>query len=92
MAIGRHERRAERRPAFAAVFGERRTDVALDLVEILELAWHDCYGEITPSNQVIDDLLACSEGRLDRLVAAAHLAVTDWRDLRLQADEIRASR
>jgi hypothetical protein len=34
----------------------------------------------------------CAEGRLDRLVAAAHLAVTDWRDLRMQAAEIRSGR
>jgi hypothetical protein len=89
VAVGRRERRAERRPAFTAAFGEQHASVALDLVEILELAWHDCYGEITPSEQVIDDLLTCAEGRLDRLVAAAHLAVTDWRDLRLQAEELR---
>lgn len=89
MAVGRRQRRAERRPAFTTAFGEGQANVALDLVEILELAWHDCYGEITPSDQVIDDLLVCSEGRLDRLVAAAHLGVTDWRDLRVQADELR---
>jgi hypothetical protein len=91
MAIGRRERRAERRPAFTAAFGEREANVALDLVEILELAWHDCYDEVTPSEQVIDDLLVCSAGRLDRLVAAAHLAVMDWRDLRVQAEELRRS-
>ena len=88
MAIGRRERRAERRPAFEATFGSQQ-DVALDLVEILELAWHDCYGELTPPPAVIDDLLVCSRGRLDELVRAAHLAVVDWRDLRVRAASLR---
>ena len=86
--VGRRERRAARRPAFAATFGAAQ-DAALDLVELLELAWHDCYGEVTPPPEVIDDLLVCSNGRLDDLVAAARLAVTDWRDLRMQAEGMR---
>jgi len=34
---------------------------------------------------MIDDLLVCSQGTLDGLVRAANLAITDWRDLRMQA-------
>jgi hypothetical protein len=25
--------------------------------DLMEMAWHDCYGEITPSDRVIDDVL-----------------------------------
>ena len=72
-----------------AVFGEAGADRALDLLELVELAWHDCYGERSPSDQVIDDMLLVSDGTLDGLVAAAHLGITDWRDLRVAADELR---
>ena len=88
VAIGRRERRAERRAAFVEVFGAQ-ADVALDLLEVVELAWHDVYGDITPPREVIDDLLACSGGRLDDLVRAAHLGLTDWRDLRMMAADLR---
>jgi len=55
----------------------------------MEMAWHDCYGEITPSEQVVDDVLLCSQGTLDGLISAAHLAVIDWRDLSVMASDIR---
>ena len=71
------------------MFGSEQAPVALDLLELVELAWHDVYGDITPPDQVIDDLFVVSEGRIDRLVRAARLAVTDWRDLRVAADDIR---
>ena len=89
MAVGRARRRAEREAAFRDVFGEQDAAAALDLIELLEFAWHDCYGEITPPAEVIDDVLLCSGGRLDRLMKAARLAVSDWRDLRLAADAAR---
>jgi hypothetical protein len=68
-----------------AVFGEDLASAALDLLELTELAWHDCYGEITPPETVIDDILLLSEGRLGPLIEAARLAVMDWRDLRVAA-------
>ncbi len=71
------------------MFGEAGADRALDLLELVELAWHDCYGERSPSDQVIDDMLVVSDGTLDGLVAAAHLGITDWRDLRVAADKRR---
>lgn len=74
------------------VFGEDRAPTALDLLELVELAWHDCYGEITPPDAVVEDLLLMSGGTVGGLVGAAHLAVTDWRDLRVAADERRARR
>jgi hypothetical protein len=41
--------------------------------------------EVSPPEEIIDDLLLLSDGRLDGLVSAARLAVTDWRDLKLAA-------
>ena len=72
-----------------AVFGEDTAPIALDLLELTELAWHDCYGEVTPSEEIIDDILLLSHGDINRLIQAAVLAVTDWRDLKVAADELR---
>lgn len=90
MAIRRAERREDRNERVAEVFGEKRTTAALDLLELVELAWHDCYGEITPPDEVIEDILLLSGGDLARLISAARLAVSDWRDSRVAADELRA--
>lgn len=89
MAIGRAERRSERRTKVAVLFADR-TDRALDLLELLEMAWHDVYGEITPPESVIDDVLTLSKGTLRGLIRAARLAVADSRDLSLQAAAVRA--
>jgi hypothetical protein len=90
MAVSREERRNERRPRVVALFPSGEVTAALDLLELAELAWHDCYGEITPPDEVIGDILVVSEGDLAKLVAAARLAVRDWRDLRLSADSVRS--
>ena len=82
----------EREPRVAAIFSETHTPRALDLLELTELAWHDSYGDITPSEDVIDDMLVVSDGSLDQLIQAARLAVTDWRDLKLAADAVRNRR
>ncbi|MGB8360523.1 MAG: hypothetical protein WCE80_03920 [Acidimicrobiia bacterium] len=74
------------------MFGEERAPFALDLLELTELAWHDCYGEITPSEDVIDDMLLLSEGSIERLAQVARLAVADWRDLKVAAEELRHKR
>ena len=75
---------------FEAQFGSN-ADVALDLVEIVELAWHDTYGDITPPPEVVEDMLVLSDGRIGGLVSAARLGLTDWRDLRVAADARRSS-
>lgn len=74
------------------MFGEQRAPIALDLLELTELAWHDCYGEITPSEDLIDDMLLLSEGSTERLIQVARLGVADWRDLKVAAEEYRNSR
>lgn len=70
-----------------AAFGSR-ADAALDLLELAELAWHDCYGEVSPPESVIHDILTVSQGNLAKLAQAARLAVEDSRDLRMQAEAI----
>jgi len=91
MAVGRSERRAERRDRVVAAVGDASADSALDLLELVDLAWHDCYGEVAPPDAVIEDILILGQGKLDRLLRAAHLAVVDWRDLRVAADAERHS-
>jgi hypothetical protein len=85
MAISRAERRSEREVRAAELFGAQAA-AALDLLELLELAWHDCYGKIAPPEQVIEDIWVMSDGDLAQLIATVHLAVTDLRDLRVAAD------
>ena len=63
----------------------------LATLELLELAWHDCYGETNPPVGIIDDIFLCSAGELSKLATTAVLAVTDWRDVRVMADQIRLS-
>ena len=75
----------------AAVFGVDQADTALDLLELVEMAWHDCYGEVTPPPDVVADILTVSGGTIDGLIIAGRLAVTDRRDLRLAAEASRES-
>jgi len=71
----------ERKPEIERVFGARRTKTVVELLTLLEFAWHDCYGEVSPPEDVIADVLALSQGDIDALVHATHLAVIDRRDL-----------
>lgn len=89
MAVSRADRRRDRTNRALAVFGEERAPIALDLLELTELAWHDCYGEITPSEDIIEDMLLLSEGSIERLVQVARLGITDWRDLKVAAEAFR---
>ncbi|KOG30689.1 hypothetical protein AQJ84_15520 [Streptomyces resistomycificus] len=75
-----------------AAVGKDAAPAALDLLELVELAWHDCYGEITPGDQVIEDILTCTQGDLTRMIGVCRLAVESWRDLRVAADGIRSGR
>jgi hypothetical protein len=88
LAIGRAARRAERSPLVESVLGESQASAGLDLLELTEYAWHDCYGEITPPDDVILNILICSHGSLATMIRAAKLAVRDWRDLYLWAEDV----
>ena len=90
MAISREQRRDDRRERVLAAIDEWQADAALDMLEPVEFAWHDCDGDMSPSELVVDDVLTVSAGRVDRLVAAGLLAVKDWRGLRLAVDDLRA--
>jgi hypothetical protein len=91
MAVGRSERFAAIRPRVVELFGDEAGTLArvAQVLELTELAWHDCHGEPGPPPKVVDDILACSGGTLDGLVDAAHLAVVDARDLALRASGAR---
>jgi hypothetical protein len=51
--------------------------------------WHDCFAEVSPPDEVIEDVWIVSEGQIPKLVQAARLAVEDSRDLRMNADALR---
>ena len=89
MVVGRAARRERRRSRVAEAVGEHNATHALDLLELVELAWHDCYGESSPPESVIDDILVLGRGDLSLMISAARLAVVDFRDARLAADELR---
>jgi hypothetical protein len=92
VAIGRAQRWAERLPRIVATFGDdkRTLEHVAAVFDLMEMAWHDCYGEPTPSEDIVDQVLVCSGGTLGGLVEASRLAVRDRRDLQLWADDLRA--
>jgi hypothetical protein len=85
IGVSRRERREAARGRASVELGAD-ADAALDLLELLELAWHDCHGDTTPPPQVLEDVWRAAGGDLAGLVSAARLAVTDRRDLRVAAD------
>ena len=70
----------------AAVFDAGSVEAVLDLLETMEIAWHDLYGEISPPESVIDDVLVVSGGNLAALMRAVRLGLADPRDLRVAAE------
>jgi hypothetical protein len=89
MAVSRADRRMERTERAKQEFGGD-SEAVLDLLELTEFAWHDCYREVTPPEQVIDDIFVVARGNLRDFIYASRLAVTDFRDLRMQADRTRS--
>lgn len=90
MVTSTADRRRARSRRAAELFG-RQAEAALDALALLDFAWHDCYGEPTPPDQVIEDIWMVADGDLGYFVSAAHLAVLDFRDLRMNADDKRRS-
>jgi len=81
------DRRRARSARATEVFG-KKADAALDALALLDFAWHDCYGESSPPEQVIEDIWVVSDGDLAEFVSASYLAVTDFRDLRMNAGDV----
>jgi hypothetical protein len=90
MVIERADRRAGRRTKVAVLFADR-TDRALDLIELLDMAWHDQHQEPSPPESLIDDILLLSGGDLWQLIRWTRVAATDWREARDAAEELRES-
>ena len=84
MAASREGRRRARAERARQAFGDDAS-VALDVLELTEYAWHDCYGDVSPPDTVVEDIWTVSGGDLRRLVSAALLAVRDRRDLQVAA-------
>lgn len=74
MAVSRADRRREREGRVVAVFGKYRAARPLDLLELVEVAWHDCYGYLRPPEEIIDDMLLLSDGSVARVSSSRH----DW--------------
>ncbi len=93
MAIGRAERFEERKPRVIAVFGDdgKTLRAVSHIFALMEMAWHDCYGEVAPPVDVVDEVLLCSGGTIAGLIDAAHLAVIDRRDLAVWAADLRGT-
>ena len=91
MPVGRSSRFEARKPRVIAVFGDDADVISrvAQVFELMEMAWHDCYAEVTPPEDVVDDILVCSGGTLAGLLDAAHLAVIDRRDLAVRASHVR---
>lgn len=88
MVLSGADRRRARGQRATEVFGNQANAV-LDALALLDFAWHDCYGESSPSDAIMEDIWEVSEGDLAKLISAVHLAVIDFRDLRVWADEHR---
>jgi len=87
MAIGRRERFDVIKPRVIQIFGDDPATIThvAQVFELMEMAWHDCYGEPSPPDDVTANILTCCGGTLQGLVDAAHLAVIDSRDLAVRA-------
>ena len=66
MAQSSTERRSERRPRAVAEFGNS-AEAVFDALELAELAWHDCFGDVTPPRRSDRRHLHCCPRQLDRV-------------------------
>jgi hypothetical protein len=94
VTVGRAERWEAIKPKAIEAFGNDEHVLATVAAQIhlLEMAWHGVYGEIAPSESIVEQVLLCSKGTLDGLIRAARLAVLDRRDLQVWAGMLRADR
>jgi hypothetical protein len=92
MAVGGEQRRAARKPRIDARFPSAEVEAALDLLHLVDMAWHDCFGpsELEIPSKVLDDVLLLADGSLANLIRFSRTAVWDFRDVRVAADNQRA--
>ncbi len=69
MAISRADRRENRGARARAGFGVD-AEAVLDVLELTEFAWHDCYGETSPPEAVIDDVFVVAKESLKQFIRA----------------------
>ena len=83
MAIGSEQRRRERKPRIETLFAGEQVEAVLDLLDLMDMAWHDCYGpqELEVPPDVLDDVLLLADGDLAVLARVARQAVIDVRDV-----------
>ncbi len=83
MAIGSEQRRQERKCRIEALFAVDQIEAVLDLLDLMDRAWHDCYGprELEVPPDVLADVLLLADGDLAVLVRVARRAVIDVRDV-----------
>ena len=91
MVESAESRRQRRREVLGAQFRPGDLEAALDVMALVDLAWHDCYGEAAPPRAVEDDILTLAAGDVSALARAGLLAVVGFRDARVAADERRSS-
>jgi hypothetical protein len=88
-AKDRQERRALREPRATEVFGPQSPAV-LDILEITDWAWYAVYGQDSLSERVVTAIFDCADGDLALFALAAKVALTDYRDVLVWADQVRA--
>ncbi|WP_394847466.1 hypothetical protein LZC95_08370 [Pendulispora brunnea] len=81
------DRRDDRKPRVIAAVGANLAGPVLDLLELTELAWHNLVGEEVLPDDIIDDILAVSEGNLATMMMAARHALLDRKDLKVWAED-----
>jgi hypothetical protein len=91
MAVGSEQRRRELRHQVEGLFAHGEVERALDLLQLTDMAWHDCFEpkELEIPAEVLDDILLLAGGNLSKLIGLARMAVLDFRDVRVAADDVR---
>ncbi|WP_143264107.1 hypothetical protein [Amycolatopsis kentuckyensis] len=92
MAVSSEQRRRARADRVEAQFSSGDVEAVLDLLQLADMAWHDCYGprEVEVPELVLEDVLLLAEGDLARLIRICRAAVLDFRDVRVAAGSERA--
>ena len=77
-------RRAVREKKIEAITGSNADDALLDLLELAEFAWHDRYRELGPPEELIEQILASSSGRIAKMVTLLRARLEDQRGPQLE--------